>query len=93
MFDYSSCVCDSRTQLEQAQANLWFTLQTQQILMAAPTTCVQPPAWVHAARVYPTANQCRCDDYSSFRQRRTNCKNCGAPTGIDGHCHYCGTYN
>lgn len=23
----------------------------------------------------------------------TQCRNCGAPTGLDGHCCYCGTWN
>ena len=99
MFDYS-CNCDLRTQLEQAQANLWCTLLTQHILMSPQATCAvvdqqhtPPPAWVHAAHVYQPTNQCRCDDYSSFRQRRTNCKNCGAPLTHGNLCVYCDTNN
>ena len=100
MVDYSYNYCDLRTQFEQAQANLLHTWQTQQILMAiqAPREhiCQQPfypPASIQQMSVYPPVKECCCEDYSTFRQRRTNCKNCGAPLTNGNLCVYCDTNN
>ena len=86
-------ICDLRSLLEEQQANICYTIQTQAILSSIPAVSqrlLQSPAWTKIANPY-VIPQCCCEAPDSTRLG--NCRNCGAPVTRSGFCEYCDTYN
>ena len=86
-------ICDLRSLLEEQQANICCTIQTQAILSLIPAVSQRPlqsPAWTQIAHPY-VIPQCCCEAPDSTRLG--NCRNCGAPVTRSGFCEYCDTYN
>lgn len=84
-----------RSLLEEQQANICCTLQTQAILSSIPAVSqrsLQSPAWTQIAHPY-VIPQCCCEAPDPLLPQKTNCRNCGAPVSHSGFCEYCDTYN
>ena len=89
--------CDLRTFLLQAQQDLSNVIQTQNILSGFYNTgdLIVKEGNLYQATSMHTWTQLTVPKYccEDRVQRKTNCKNCGAPLFYTGFCSYCETYN